>query len=157
MCPQGYYGKPPTHVDIFGFAVILYVLLENRFPFGRDLLPSFEEQVAAKQNHCSEVFDTLTDSSLNSSFGGVVANCFTASYRSGEELVKALESAYKSWSKEVSGYAVTRYWRFPRLTLSLSQINVKGANAHNIPYPKKPKFIKIEPVPPSMVSRSIFV
>jgi protein kinase X len=110
-CPLGYFGKPPTYVDVFGFAIILYVLLENRFPFCRDLLPPMEEQVAAYQNHCSRVYDTLTDPSLNSSFGRVVADCFAASYTSGEELVKALEGAYESWTKlkEVSGYAVTRY------------------------------------------------
>jgi protein kinase X len=104
-CPPGYYGKPPTHVDVFGFAIVLYALLENRFPFCRDLLPSFEEQVATYKNHCRKVFDTLTDPSLNSSFGPVVADCFAASYRSGEELVKALEDAYESWFKGVGGYA----------------------------------------------------
>jgi hypothetical protein len=106
MVPPLYRGKPPTHVDVFGFGIILYVLLENRFPFCRDLLPHFEEQVAAYKNHCRMVFDTLTDPSLNSSFGRVVADSFAASYRSGEELVKALEGAYGSWFKEVSGYAL---------------------------------------------------
>jgi serine/threonine protein kinase len=106
MCPPGYYGKPPTRIDIFGFAIILYVLLENRFPFCRDLTPSMEEQVAAYENHCVEVFDTLTDSSLNSCFGRVVAECFAASYTSGEDLVKAVEGAYESWSREVSSYAL---------------------------------------------------
>jgi serine/threonine protein kinase len=111
MCPLGYLGNPPTRVDVFGFGIILYVLLENRFPFCRDLLPPMEEQVAAYQNHCRRVFDTLTDPSLNSSFGRVVADCFAASYTSGEELVKALEGAYESWTnlKVVSGYAVTLY------------------------------------------------
>jgi hypothetical protein len=93
-------------VDVFGFAIISYVLLENRFPFCQDLLPHFEEQVATYKNHCRMVFDTLTDPSLNSSFGPVVADCFAATYTSGEELVKALEGAYESWSKEVSGYAL---------------------------------------------------
>ena len=87
-------------MDVFGFGVILYVLLENRFPFCHDLAPLMEAQAAAYKNHCSQIFDTLTDPSLNSFFGPVVANCFAALYKSGEELVKALEAAYESWTDE---------------------------------------------------------
>jgi hypothetical protein len=59
-----------------------------------------DEQTAAYNNHCDEVFDRLTDGSLRSCFGGIVGDCFAVRYTSGEELVKALESAYESWTGE---------------------------------------------------------
>ena len=99
-CPPGYFGKPPRHVDVFGFGIIFYVLLENRFPFCQDLAPRMEEQSAAYKNHCGQKFDTLTDSSLSSCFGGIVMDCFTARFTSGEELVKELEGAYEFWTSE---------------------------------------------------------
>jgi protein kinase X len=76
------------------------VLLENRFPFCQNLLPQMEEQQAAYKNHSAEVFDRLTDSSLDSYFGGILANCFAVRYVSGEDLVKALEGAFNSWTNE---------------------------------------------------------
>ncbi|KAF9014498.1 kinase-like protein [Hymenopellis radicata] len=35
-CPHGYRGLKPTYPDIFGFGVILYALLMNRFPWMAD-------------------------------------------------------------------------------------------------------------------------
>ncbi|KAJ7138109.1 kinase-like domain-containing protein [Mycena epipterygia] len=94
-CPIGYYGRPPTHVDIFGFGVMLFALLANRFPWTSNLLPKDEEQIQALAYHGIRKFDTVDDSQLNECFGPILEKCFIPQYHTGAELLKELVDARK--------------------------------------------------------------
>ncbi|KAF9014500.1 kinase-like protein [Hymenopellis radicata] len=59
--PRVYLGRKPTYPDIFGFGVILYALLMNRFPWMADLIPHNDEQSQARNRHERTEFDTVDD------------------------------------------------------------------------------------------------
>ncbi|KAJ7637516.1 kinase-like domain-containing protein [Mycena rosella] len=96
-CPWDYYGQPPTHVDIFGFAVILFALLTNRFPWTHDLLPDLDAQLAASAKHDRGEFDTVESAELNTYFGSISSKCFLATYATGTELLDDMRHAREMW------------------------------------------------------------
>ncbi|KAJ7796272.1 kinase-like domain-containing protein [Mycena olivaceomarginata] len=98
-CPVGYYGAAPTHVNIFGFGVILFALLTNRFPWTGTLTPSDDEQTQASSSHVNGKFDTIDDVELRETFGPVLEKCFKAEYPSGKELLYAMKTASTIWSE----------------------------------------------------------
>ncbi len=91
--PRRYFGRTPTYPDIFGFGVILYALLMNRFPWSVGLLPNLDEQVQASNKHEHKDFDTLDDDGLNKCFGSIVGKCFFTQYKDGAELLDELKKA----------------------------------------------------------------
>ncbi|KAF8912438.1 kinase-like domain-containing protein [Mucidula mucida] len=97
--PSRYFGRtPPTYPDIFGFGVILYSLLMNRFPWMADLLPNLDEQVQASNKHEHKDFDTLEDDDeLNKCFGLILEKCFYTQYRDGAEVLDELKKAEALW------------------------------------------------------------
>ncbi|KAJ7247657.1 kinase-like domain-containing protein [Mycena haematopus] len=97
IAPWGYYGRPATYVDIFGFGVMLFALLTDRFPWTADLLPNMDAQLEAVANHGSRKFDTVEDPELNAQFGSVLGKCFLAEYVTGGELLDDMKRARESW------------------------------------------------------------
>ncbi|KAF7335235.1 Protein kinase domain-containing protein [Mycena sanguinolenta] len=98
IAPWGYFGLPPTYVDIFGFGVMLFALLANRFPWTDDLLPNMDAQTEAMAKHGRREFDTLEAfPDLNAHFGEVVTKCFQATYLTGTELLHDLKCARDGW------------------------------------------------------------
>ncbi|KAF8912416.1 hypothetical protein CPB85DRAFT_1301904 [Mucidula mucida] len=91
--PRRYFGRTPTYPDIFGFGVILYALLMNRFPWSVGLLPNLDEQAQASNKHEHKDFDTLDDDGLNKCFGSIVGKCFFTQYKDGAELLDELKKA----------------------------------------------------------------
>ncbi|KAJ7147156.1 kinase-like domain-containing protein [Mycena crocata] len=75
-CPDGYYGRPPKHVDLFGFGVMLFALLVNRFPWTQNLTPGDDEQQKSYHTHAKRQFDTIDDPQLNELFGPILDRCF---------------------------------------------------------------------------------
>ena len=95
-CPMGYYGCPSTYLDIFGFGVMLFALLSNRFPHCQNLHPHAEEQDASHLKHCDKIYDKLPDP-LDRYFGHIVADGFNVRFPSAVDLVEPLERAYRCW------------------------------------------------------------
>ncbi|KAJ6571042.1 kinase-like domain-containing protein [Mycena sp. CBHHK59/15] len=98
-CPTGYYGSPATHVDIFGFGIMLFALLMNRFPWTVNLAPSLDEQVQAATNHGDRKFDTVDDAGLSDRFGRILERCFNAEYCNGAQLLSEMKEACSLWSE----------------------------------------------------------
>ncbi|KAJ7161681.1 kinase-like domain-containing protein [Mycena filopes] len=96
-CPDGYYGRPPTHVDIFGFGVMLFALLANRFPWTVDLLPELDKQVQVMTKHANREFDTVEDAELKRCFGSILEKCFVPQYPTGTELLDEMKQARGIW------------------------------------------------------------
>ncbi|KAJ7106395.1 kinase-like domain-containing protein [Mycena epipterygia] len=96
-CPLGYHGRPPTHVDIFGFGVMLFALLMNRFPWTVDLLPKLDEQVQALSKHTWGEFDTIGVAELNKCFGSILEKCFVPTYPTATELLVDMKNAREMW------------------------------------------------------------
>ncbi|KAK6971601.1 kinase domain-containing protein [Favolaschia claudopus] len=97
LAPWGYYGRPATHVDIFGFGVMLFALLANRFPWTTDLLPDADAQSEAAGKHGRRQFDTMDDPYLGTHFGGILEKCFAVSYATGTELLDDMKRVLKTW------------------------------------------------------------
>ncbi|KAJ6454456.1 kinase-like domain-containing protein [Mycena vitilis] len=95
-CPTGYYGSPPTHVDIFSFGIMLFALLMNRFPWTVNLAPNLDEQVQAATNHSNGKFD-IVDAELSNCFGWILEGCFKAEYTTGAELLSEMKKACTHW------------------------------------------------------------
>jgi serine/threonine protein kinase len=100
FCPPNYFDNQPTHVDIFGFAVILFVLLDYRFPFTENVTPNQETQNSTADKHCSRQFDTLRDPILHKYFGKILDDCFRVRILTGDVLVQRLLEAHGQWFSE---------------------------------------------------------
>jgi protein kinase X len=98
--PFGFYGLPPTYVDVYGFGVMLFALLANRFPWTPDLVPSADVQLAAKAKLSpfppGPEFDTLVPE-LHAHFGSILVKCFDPKYVLGSELLDDIKHARDSW------------------------------------------------------------
>ncbi|THU96171.1 kinase-like protein [Dendrothele bispora CBS 962.96] len=99
-CPIGYLGIQPTHIDIFGFAIMLFALLDYRFPFTEDLKPRLETQTMICNKHCKLKFDQLKDSELDKYFGKLLDDCFNVRIVTGDTLVQMLIEAHSKWYSE---------------------------------------------------------
>ncbi|KAJ7486078.1 kinase-like domain-containing protein [Mycena galericulata] len=95
--PIVYYGRSPTHVDIFGFGVMLFSLLSNRCPWTDNLQPQLDEQLAAQKKHDELKFDSLDDPELKDIFGSILDKCFGVKYATGTELLNDLKQARELW------------------------------------------------------------
>ncbi|KAJ7102758.1 hypothetical protein C8R44DRAFT_808493 [Mycena epipterygia] len=91
-CPSGYWGSPPTHFDIFGFGVMLFALLTDRFP------PTLH-RAWTNRFKFSTIMATVGDAELNKVFGPMLAKCFNlnAEYLTGNELLSQMKIASKIW------------------------------------------------------------
>ncbi|KIJ32307.1 hypothetical protein M422DRAFT_783450 [Sphaerobolus stellatus SS14] len=100
-CPRSYFGRTSRRQDIFGFGVLLFALLADRYPHcvTSGLMPSDDEIMNTYTLHDEEIFDTLPDPV----FGSVVDSCFRLRYWSGSELVEELELV----SLSLMGYVVS--------------------------------------------------
>ena len=112
VCPIGYGSRTPRRTDIFGFGVILFVLLSERFPFHKDMFPSLQEQEAIMQKHdkifsALGVFDRLPPW-LDLYFGEILNKCFTIEYQSADTLVAELEAAFSRWWQDNAEYRQVR-------------------------------------------------
>ncbi|THU82848.1 kinase-like protein [Dendrothele bispora CBS 962.96] len=141
MVPLRYTGMPTSYVDVFGFGVIFYALLTNRFPFCDNLIPDEDKQQAAFRRHSHSEFDPLNrvgEELLDASFGQFLTDCFKIKFKSAFEMTKALESAYKSWKDAVGK----------------SKSNVESMlTSDDAPYPEEPEFIPLDPVPSFFIMR----
>ncbi|THU97945.1 kinase-like protein, partial [Dendrothele bispora CBS 962.96] len=99
-CPIGYLGIQPTHIDIFGFAIMLFALLDYRFPFTEDLKPRLETQTMICNKHCKLKFDRLKDSELDKYFGKLLDDCFNVRIVTGDTLVQMLIEVHSKWYSE---------------------------------------------------------
>ncbi|KAJ7068559.1 kinase-like domain-containing protein [Mycena amicta] len=97
LAPWGFYGKNPTYVDIFGFGVMLFALLANRFPWTEDLCPPADIQEASSVKNGKRQFDTLEFPELDAHFGSILTKCFNATYVAGAELLADLKQARAMW------------------------------------------------------------
>ncbi|KAJ7132985.1 kinase-like domain-containing protein [Mycena filopes] len=98
--PLGYWGSPSnTYVDIFGFGVMLFALLMNRFPWTDTLTPSLDEQARVMDTHALNKFDVLDEklSGLATFFAPILNKCFHVAYMTGTELLEDLKLARESW------------------------------------------------------------
>ncbi|KAJ6537330.1 kinase-like domain-containing protein [Mycena sp. CBHHK59/15] len=100
--PFGFFGYESTYVDIFGYGVMLFALLANRFPWTADLVPHWDLHLAASEKHVMFKFDTLEDAELNAHFASVINKCFLATYATGTELLDDVRSARNSWLESQS-------------------------------------------------------
>ncbi|TFY71999.1 hypothetical protein EVG20_g981 [Dentipellis fragilis] len=136
LCPIGYCADPPRRTDIFGFGVMFFVLLTNRFPFHKDWFPSPVEHMAIMKRHDDIVdrrigdFDKLP-LALEPYFGNVLYKCFTIRYEAADTLAIELEAAFALW------------WKENEQNTLRDDHNLAGAN---IPYPRQPAPITIEQV-----------
>ncbi|KAJ7236420.1 kinase-like domain-containing protein [Mycena haematopus] len=111
ICPIGYHGSPPTYVDIFGFGVMLFALLTNRFPWTVDLLPKLDEQAKALSKHNNFEFDTVEVAELNKYFGSILEKCLYPTYPTGTELLIDMKQAREMWLQVRSVYIVScTFW-----------------------------------------------
>ncbi|KAK7436449.1 hypothetical protein VKT23_019162 [Stygiomarasmius scandens] len=124
-CPRLYYGIEPTCIDIFGFAVTLFALLEHRFPFTDNVSPNLESQHNVFRKYNDLEFDQLRDPIMNTYFGQLLNDCFHANISRGDQLVRALVNAFTEWFKETG------------------QVIEPG-----VPYPQEPEILALSLVPP---------
>ncbi|KAJ6462041.1 kinase-like domain-containing protein [Mycena vitilis] len=97
-CPRGHWGsRSSAYVDIFGFGIMLFALLLNRFPWTTSLVPTWDEQETAMNNNDTMKFDTLDDPDLKKIFGPVLDKCFEVKYLTGTELLEELALARENW------------------------------------------------------------
>ncbi|KAK7434685.1 hypothetical protein VKT23_020049 [Stygiomarasmius scandens] len=101
-CPLYHYGIEPTHVDIFGFAVTLFALLDNRFPFTVDLSPTLMDEVHSLSKHERLELDQLQDPVLRKYFGPLLDDCFRVKISRGSSLIRALADAHSKWFRETN-------------------------------------------------------
>ena len=101
-CPDNYYGRTNKRQDIFGFGVILFLILSKRYPHcpTSGFTPSINELDKTFHLHQDCKFDALPDA-IFPQFAQIVDNCFSISYQSGAELLLDLEEAYSSWTKRM--------------------------------------------------------
>ncbi|KAJ3712680.1 kinase-like domain-containing protein [Lentinula raphanica] len=100
-CPRGFLGMTPNRIDIFGFGVILYVLVNGRFPWFSNLNPSWEEQLHIYIDaHDKMKWDTIDDEKVRERFGGIVEKCFTIKYTDGCEMFNELKQVCATWFLE---------------------------------------------------------
>jgi len=123
ICPIGYGSRTPRRIDIFGFGVILFVLLSERFPFHKGMFPSLQEQQAIMQKH-DEIFTVLGDFDklppwLDSYFGEILNKCFTLEYQSADTLVADLEVAFSRWWQEHAEHRQVRIYSISLVDLEL--------------------------------------
>ncbi|KAJ7769513.1 kinase-like domain-containing protein [Mycena metata] len=97
VAPFGFFGYDPTYVDIFGYGVMLFALLANRFPWTHDLVPCYELHLAATEKHDRFEFDSLNNTELEAHFSSVINKCFLATYATGMELLDGVKNARDSW------------------------------------------------------------
>jgi serine/threonine protein kinase len=100
VCPSGYYGFTEKRQDIFGFGVILFTLLSQRFPHCSGFSPDFDELCASADLHETMEFDALSEIS-HPHFAQIVEKCFRIRYQSASELLADLEKAHSSWIKDI--------------------------------------------------------
>ncbi|KAF5348368.1 hypothetical protein D9758_010888 [Tetrapyrgos nigripes] len=124
FCPKTYYGIQPTHVDIFSFAIIFFVLLDYRFPFTEDVTPNQEVQDNTVDKHIAKQFDVLRDAVLHKYFGEILDDCFHVRIVTGDVLVQRLLDAHAKWFSE-TGQVVKP----------------------DVSFPQEPEIIPIVPVP----------
>jgi serine/threonine protein kinase len=96
-CPDFYIGSRSTYVDIFGFGVMLFALLMNRFPWTDDLNPELTKQVQTMSLHQAGSFDTLDDPELKTAFAPILDKCFYPRFADGSELLSELKQAREVW------------------------------------------------------------
>ncbi|KAA1476685.1 kinase-like protein [Dentipellis sp. KUC8613] len=136
LCPIGYCVDTPRRTDIFGFGVMFFVLLTNRFPFHKDWFPSPVEEIAIMKRHNDIVdrwtgdFDKLPPA-LDHYFGNVLSNCFRIRYNAADTLAIELEAAFTSW------------WKENEQNTLQDDNDLPGVN---IPYPRQPPPTVIEKV-----------
>ena len=101
-CPDNYYGRTNKRQDIFGFGVILFLILSKRYPHcpTSGFTPSINELDKTFHLHQDCKFDALPDA-IFPQFAQIIDNCFSISYQSGAELLLDLEEAYSSWTKRM--------------------------------------------------------
>ena len=101
VCPNGYYGLTNKRQDIFGFGVMLFVILSKRYPHcpTRGFAPPAEELVETFNFHHALNFDTLPDD-IYPRFAQIINNCFNILYQSAMELLLDLEEANSLWIKK---------------------------------------------------------
>ncbi|KAJ7720730.1 kinase-like domain-containing protein [Mycena metata] len=97
VAPFGFFGYDPTYVDIFGYGVMLFALLANRFPWTHDLVPCYELHLAATEKHDRFEFDSLNNTELEAHFSSVINKCFLATYTTGMELLDGVKNARDNW------------------------------------------------------------
>ncbi|KAJ7677440.1 kinase-like domain-containing protein [Mycena rosella] len=75
--PENYSGRPPTHVDIFGFGFMLFGVLADRFPWTENLMSGLLEAVETMNKYAKRQFDELDDPKLKEMLGPiqVLAKC----------------------------------------------------------------------------------
>ncbi|KAJ7619551.1 kinase-like domain-containing protein [Roridomyces roridus] len=96
--PDGYFGSPPTYVDIFAFGVMLFALFTYRFQWCPDLLPSYDIIQSIWDKYGSGDFETLAEvPELQHHFDEVLYKCLDARYASGADLLEALNRAREAW------------------------------------------------------------
>ena len=101
ICPDNYYGRTNKRQDIFGFGVMLFIILSKRYPHcpTSGFTPSINEFDETFHLHQNRKFDTLPDA-IYPYFAQIIDKCFSISYQSGAELLLDLEKAYSSWTKK---------------------------------------------------------
>ena len=116
VCPNGYYGRTIKRQDIFGFGVMLFVLLSKRYPHcpTRGFAPPTKELIETFNFHQNRDFDTLPDA-IYPRFAQIIINCFNISYRSAAELLLDLEEAYLLWIPKFEKVC-SLFVRYPALT-----------------------------------------
>jgi serine/threonine protein kinase len=116
VCPSGYTGLTIKRQDIFGFGVILFVLLSKRYPHcpTRGFAPPAQELIQTFNFHHKLNFDILPDA-IYPRFAQIVINCFNIFYQSAAELLLDLEEAYSLWIQEFEKVC-SLFVRYPAMT-----------------------------------------
>ena len=102
ICPDDYYGLTNKRQDIFGFGVMLFVILSKRYPHcpTSGFTPSINELDRIFHLHQDHIFDALPDA-VYPHLAQIINKCFNISYQSGAELLLDLEEAYSLWTKKL--------------------------------------------------------
>ena len=100
-CPDGYYAQTNKRQDIFGFGVMLFIILSKRYPHcpTSGFAPYIDELDKIFHLHQDHKFEVLPEANYPY-FSQIIEKCFRISYQSGADLLLDLEEAYSSWTKK---------------------------------------------------------